>query len=186
MENRLHLRRAEGFGEIVKVPRIFDDDRGRRVCDVFGTVTGDLNITYAYPGVITAWHAHQRQTDEWFVIKGSLKIGLAKLKAGVTAAEAVAMVDLKHLVDVRFVTLSEWDRVVLRIAPGTLHGWHNFTPQEAILLYHISEKHDPSARTNCALRFLRLGPTGKGRSSNHAHARGGYRRSRIPRIRPGA
>ena len=30
----------------------------------------------AYPGVTTAWHAHCRRYDEWFVTKEALKVGL--------------------------------------------------------------------------------------------------------------
>jgi dTDP-4-dehydrorhamnose 3,5-epimerase len=112
------------------VARRFDDDRGRRYCDIFPTVTGDINITYAYPGVITAWHAHNRQFDEWFVIKGALKVGLA-----------VPIGDGKF--KSRFVSMSEYDGKVLRILPGVLHGWRNHTNEPAILMYHISEKYNP-------------------------------------------
>src|ERR1700681_4468259 len=77
LSNLEHLKALGKFAEVLDVARRYDDDRGRRVCDIFGQVTGDINITYAYPGVTTAWHAHTRQYDEWFVIKGALKVGLA-------------------------------------------------------------------------------------------------------------
>src|SRR5689334_8801845 len=75
--NFVHFQGLDGLAEIRDVARRYDDDRGRRFCDIFDVVTGDINITHAYPGVTTAWHAHQRQYDEWFVIKGALKVGLA-------------------------------------------------------------------------------------------------------------
>ena len=75
--NLEHMKNLEGYAELRDVARRYDDDRGRRYCDLFGRVTGDINITYAYPGVTTAWHAHNRQYDEWFVIKGAIKVGLA-------------------------------------------------------------------------------------------------------------
>jgi dTDP-4-dehydrorhamnose 3,5-epimerase len=128
--NLLHFKAVKGFAELRDVARRYDDDRGRRHADVFGTVTGDINITYAYPGVLTAWHAHRRQYDEWFVIKGALKIGLALPNGDGTYRW-------------RFVSLSEYDGKVLRIPPGVLHGWRNYTNAEAILLYHISEKYNP-------------------------------------------
>lgn len=128
--NLEHMKPLDGYAEVRDVARRFDDDRARRFCDIFGTVTGDINITYAYPGVTTAWHAHERQFDEWFVIKGALKVGLAKPKGDGTYVW-------------RFVSLSEFDGKVLRILPGVLHGWRNHTNQEAILMYHISEKYDP-------------------------------------------
>jgi dTDP-4-dehydrorhamnose 3,5-epimerase len=127
--NYEHLRSLDGFAEVLDIARRYDDDRGRRVCDIFNKVTGDINITYAYPGVIAAWHAHEKQYDEWFVIKGALKIGLAKPKPG-------------GGYDGRFFSLSEHDVKVLRIPPGVLHGWRNHTSEVAILMYHISKKYD--------------------------------------------
>ena len=128
--NQIHLKVAESFAEIRDVARRYDDDRGRRYCDILGQVTGDINITYAYPGVITAWHAHMRQYDEWFVLRGALKIGLAVPEPDGTYRWC-------------FVSLSEHDGKVLRIPPGVLHGWRNHTNAEAILMYHISEKYNP-------------------------------------------
>jgi dTDP-4-dehydrorhamnose 3,5-epimerase-like enzyme len=129
--NLEHMNALDEFAELRDVARRYDDDRGRRYCDIFGTVTGDINITHAYPGITTAWHAHNRQYDEWFVIKGALKVGLAVPKGDGTFKW-------------RFISLSEFDGKVLRILPGVLHGWRNHTTEEAILMYHISEKYDPS------------------------------------------
>src|SRR2546428_3258819 len=129
--NLEHMKALDGFAEVRDVARRYDDDRGRRYCDIFGQVTGDINITYAYPGVTTAWHAHNRQYDEWFAIKGALKVGLAVPNGDGTFKW-------------RFVSLSEFDGKVLRILPGVLHGWRNHTDQEAILMYHISAKYDPA------------------------------------------
>ena len=126
-----HMKNLGGFAELRDVARRYDDDRGRRYCDLFGQVTGDINITYAYPGVTTAWHAHNRQYDEWFVIKGAIKVGLAIRNPDGTFRS-------------QFISLSEYDGKVLRILPGVLHGWRNHTSQEAILMYHISEKYDPT------------------------------------------
>jgi len=129
--NLEHMKALDGFAELRGVARRFDDDRARRYCDIFDKVTGDINISHAYPGVTTAWHAHTRQYDEWFCIKGALKVGLAKLTS-----------DGKYVW--RFISLSEYDGKVLRILPGVLHGWRNHTPETAILMYHISEKYDPA------------------------------------------
>ena len=130
MDNFLHLQGIDEFCEVKDVARRYDDDRGRRFADIYGEVTGDINITYAYPGVITAWHAHERQYDEWFVIKGALKVGLSISRGG-------------GLFETKFVSLSEHDGKVLRIPPGVLHGWRNHTNEEAILMYHITEKYQP-------------------------------------------
>lgn len=117
----------------LSVPRLYDDDRARRACDVFGftgdgsvNMGGDINITWAYPGRVVAWHRHQKQSDHWFVIKGFLKVGL-----------------LDDLGQVRWVYLGENDRKVLTIPPGIWHGYMVLGEQEAVLMYYITSKYNP-------------------------------------------
>ncbi len=116
----------------VSVPRLYDDDRARRACDVFGftgdekvQMAGDINITWAYPGRVVAWHRHQKQTDHWFVNKGNLKVGLLDD-------------DGKH----KWVYLGDNDRRVLSIPPGVWHGYMVMGDEEAILMYYITSKYD--------------------------------------------
>ena len=116
----------------VSVPRLYDDDRARRACDVFGfteggtvEMAGDVNITWAYPGRVVAWHRHQRQTDHWFVIKGHLKVGL-----------------LDDSGTHKWVYLGENDRRVLSIPPGVWHGYMVMGDEEAVLMYYITSKYD--------------------------------------------
>ena len=116
----------------ISVPRLYDDDRARRACDAFGftgdgtvNMAGDINITWAYPGRIVAWHRHRLQTDHWFVIKGYLKVGL-----------------LDDQGNVRWVFLGENERRVLSIPPGVWHGYLVLGEEEAILMYYITSKYD--------------------------------------------
>jgi len=116
----------------VSVPRLYDDDRARRACDVYGftgdkaiKMAGDINITWAYPGRVVAWHRHQKQTDHWFVIKGYLKVGL-----------------LDDDGKARWVYLGENDRRVLTIPPGVWHGYMVLGEEEAVLMYYITSKYD--------------------------------------------
>ena len=116
----------------ISVPRLFDDDRARRACDVFGftgdekvQMAGDINITWAYPGRIVAWHRHRLQTDHWFVLKGYLKVGL-----------------LDDDGNYRWVYLGENDRRVLSIPPSVWHGYMVLGDEEAVLMYYITSKYD--------------------------------------------
>ena len=116
----------------VSVPRLFDDDRARRACDVYGftgdpaiKMAGDINITWAFPGRVVAWHRHQKQSDHWFVIKGYLKVGL-----------------LDDDGNARWVYLGENDRRVLTIPPGVWHGYMVLGEEEAVLMYYITSKYD--------------------------------------------
>ncbi len=117
---------------IVSVPRLYDDDRARRACDVFGftgdekvQMAGDINITWASPGRVVAWHRHQKQTDHWFVIKGNLKVGLLDD-------------DGNH----KWVYLGDNARRVLSIPPGVWHGYMVMGDEETILMYYITSKYD--------------------------------------------
>lgn len=107
-------------------PRIHDDDRRRGTFDVFNNKVGDINYSFIYPGAIAAWHRHKKQTDNWYVLKGSLKVGLYDEKA-------------KRL---HWVYLHAYDRKTLVIPPGIWHGWRNIAEGETILSYYITEKYD--------------------------------------------
>ena len=118
---------------MVSTPRLYDDDRARRACDVFGfapdgsvQMNGDINVTWAYPGRVVAWHRHKHQTDHWFVIKGFIKVGL--------------MDDDRN---VRWVYLGENDRKVLSIPPGIWHGYMVLGEEEMVKVYYITSKYDP-------------------------------------------
>jgi dTDP-4-dehydrorhamnose 3,5-epimerase len=102
------------------------DDRAFRYCDVFPEIgKGDINVSVCHPQTLCAWHRHKKQTDYWFVVKGSLKVGL--------------MEDGKPPT---FIVLSDRDPKVISIPPETWHGYFNFTNEQAILMYHITEKYD--------------------------------------------
>ncbi len=111
-------------------PRTHDDDRRRSINDVFSTPEnfGDLNISYIYPGRTVAWHRHEKQFDYWFVVKGSLKVGLYDEEQ-------------KKLM---WVYLHDRERKALRIPPKIWHGWKNISGEECILMYWITKKYDSS------------------------------------------
>lgn len=117
----------------LSVPGLADDDRARRANDVFGSapggvnMAGAVNLTWAYPGRVVAWHRHRTQTDHWFVVKGYLKVGL--------------MDDDRN---VRWVYLGENERRVLSIPPGLWHGYMVLGEQEAVLMYYVTAKYDAS------------------------------------------
>jgi len=110
------------------VPRIHDDDRRRSVNDVFPLPenAGEIDLSFIYPNQLVAWHRHQHQSDYWFVLKGSLKVGLYDETN-------------KKLM---WVYLHERQRQVLHIPPTIWHGWRNLDPKETILMYWITKKYN--------------------------------------------
>jgi dTDP-4-dehydrorhamnose 3,5-epimerase len=57
------------------------DDRGY-VTEIFRSDEehfeqfGQAYLAACYPGVVKAWHRHQRQTDHFYAVRGTLKVGL--------------------------------------------------------------------------------------------------------------
>jgi dTDP-4-dehydrorhamnose 3,5-epimerase len=57
------------------------DDRGY-VTEIFRSDEehferfGQAYVTACYPGVVKAWHRHRLQTDHFYVVRGTMKVGL--------------------------------------------------------------------------------------------------------------
>lgn len=72
-------------GVTVKKLAVMPDDRGRlmeilRRDDEMFEKFGQVYVTTAYPGVVKAWHAHERQNDNITTVSGVAKIVLADLR----------------------------------------------------------------------------------------------------------
>ena len=120
--------------EDVKVHSIkfHEDDRAQRLQDVykFGMPDSQINISYINStGHAVGWHSHKIQTEYWFVVKGALKVGLAKTKNDGKEAE------------VNFEYLSDKNPRVLEIPAGICHGYKALIPG-TILMYYITEKYE--------------------------------------------
>ena len=102
-----------------------EDDRAQRCLNVFPDVNGQINISYVNSTEhVVAWHKHDIQTDYWFCVKGSFKVGLAK----------DGIVEWKYL--------SDKTQEVLKIPPGFYHGYKALEPN-SILAYYLTEKFNP-------------------------------------------
>ncbi len=61
--------------------KMIADERGRlmemlRADDPFFTGFGQVYLTTAYPGVVKAWHYHERQVDHFVCVRGMMKVVL--------------------------------------------------------------------------------------------------------------
>lgn len=99
--------------------------------------TNGVDIRQSYmveirPGVTTAWHGHERQTDYWVVLEGVLQVGVAKTSfhnAGFTE-------------NPKSYWLSGSMPQVFRIPPGWWHGYHNAGPEMVKLLNMTTTPYD--------------------------------------------
>jgi dTDP-4-dehydrorhamnose 3,5-epimerase-like enzyme len=106
-----------------------EDDRAQRFFDVFPTLPGQINISHVNStNHVVAWHKHEKQIDYWFCIKGSFKVGLAS-----------PLTDGSYCV--RWEYISDKNNRVIKIPPGTYHGYKALQP-ESIILYYLTEKYD--------------------------------------------
>ena len=107
---------------------MFKDARGRGKYGVFDLDDqGQVNVSYSYPGTIRAFHRHKKQWDNWYLVKGNIEVALFM--------EPWTKVQLEYL--------SEGDDP-LKIPPGVWHGFRVLGNEEAILLYHVTNKYDPN------------------------------------------
>ncbi len=107
----------------------YTDDRGWSYMNLLGgamSERGQINFSIQYPGVIKAWHRHDKQSDFWIVLTGHLKVGVYR-EANDTAWMTV---------------MGEKKPGVLVIPPPLWHGAACVGPTPAGLLYYMTEQFD--------------------------------------------
>jgi dTDP-4-dehydrorhamnose 3,5-epimerase len=108
-----------------------EDDRAQRLFDIFPEVNGQINISHVNSTEhVVAWHKHKIQTDYWFCIKGSFKVGLAEPQDDGSYR-------------VRWEYISDKNPRTLTISPGTYHGYKALQP-ESTILYYLDQKYSTS------------------------------------------
>jgi dTDP-4-dehydrorhamnose 3,5-epimerase len=144
--------------------RTFADDRGYSYFpEVPLTSEGQLNWSMMYPGVVKAFHYHQKQWDHWIGLVGMMKVVLARpietpeLDADLKAGGWKQVVTLDHdlvatLRDqeenlgrhfaLQWHYLGERNPAMVSIPPGVLHGYTTVGPTPCGLLYHVTKQYD--------------------------------------------
>jgi dTDP-4-dehydrorhamnose 3,5-epimerase len=113
--------------------KVISDHRGRlgeimRADDDWFEKFGQVYFTTTYPGVVKAWHQHKKQTDHFYVNKGTIKVALYdERKESATYGT------------VNEVYLGEHCPGLLRVPPCVQHGWMCVGPTEAYIVNIVSE-----------------------------------------------
>jgi len=95
---------------------------------------GQVYVSTCYPGVVKAWHAHERQTDNFCVIKGHAKIGLYDgRKDSPTRGRAMTYI------------IGDMNPLLVQIPPLVWHG-QMAVGNEASYLLNIPTEHYDRAR----------------------------------------
>jgi dTDP-4-dehydrorhamnose 3,5-epimerase len=116
--------------------KVLPDERGRlgeimRADDPWFEKFGQVYFTTTYPGVVKAWHYHEKQTDHFYVVRGMVKIALYDRRK-----------DSPTYGVVNELYLGEHCPGLVRIPAGVLHGWMCVGQTEAYIVNVVSEMYD--------------------------------------------
>ena len=106
--------------------RVHIDERRAAYCALFDDagLPGDINVFKINKGAITCWHRHQKQTDRFFVVQGSLLL------------QAI------YPDGVRDKLLLHSQLSGTKIRPDVWHGYEAL--EDTILVMYLDQKYDPS------------------------------------------
>ena len=116
------------YGVHVKDLKLIPDERGflmeiLRQDDPFFQQFGQCYLTAAYPGVVKAWHYHEKQTDHFCVLSGMAKVVLYDPRPkSPTHGE------------INEFFLGEQRRQLIVIPPLVHHGYKNIGTETCLLL----------------------------------------------------
>lgn len=115
-------------GVRTKALKAIADERGRvmeilRADDDLFVRFGQCYLTTAYPGVVKAWHRHEKQTDHFVCLRGMAKVVLFDDRDGSPT---------KGLVN-EFV-IGDHNPLLVQIPPRVFHGFKCVSEHEALVV----------------------------------------------------
>jgi dTDP-4-dehydrorhamnose 3,5-epimerase len=113
--------------KIIKL-RVIPDERGRlmeilRRDDGLFQKFGQVYMTTTYPGVVKAWHKHEKQTDNIACVAGMIKMALYDGRPGSPTHK-----------EVNEFYLGVHNPVLVQVPAGIYHGWMGMSLEEAIII----------------------------------------------------
>ena len=121
--------------KIIKL-RVIPDDRGRlmeilRRDDGLFQKFGQVYMTTTYPGVVKAWHKHEKQADNIACVAGMIKMALYDGRPGSPTHKQV-----------NEFYLGVHNPVLVQVPSGVYHGWMGMSPEEAVIINIPTEPYD--------------------------------------------
>lgn len=132
---------------VIKKLATHADDRGylREVLrddDELMTRFGQTTVTKTYPGVIKAFHWHEKQDDLWYIVDGMARIVLHDRRPD-SPTSGVTQV----------VVAGEDNPVLVLIPAGIAHGYQVLGPKPVILFYHTTRSYNPADPDEMRISF---------------------------------
>lgn len=113
------------------------DERGR-LMEILRRDDPEMNVTFgqvymttAYPGVVKAWHYHQKQTDHFVCLRGMMKVVLYDDREGSPTKGAI-----------NEFFIGEHNPLLVEIPRLVYHGFKCISEHEAIVVNYTTECYD--------------------------------------------
>jgi len=125
-------------GVLVHPLRQIPDERGKimhmlRCDDPHFEGFGEVYFSVAYPGVVKGWHLHSRQTQNYAVVSGMIKLVLYDVREDSSTHR-----ELQELF------IGEDNYCLVRIPPGVYNGFKAYGVEAAIVANCATLPHDPT------------------------------------------
>jgi dTDP-4-dehydrorhamnose 3,5-epimerase len=117
------VRHVDDRGYLMEVLRDDDEEFVR---------FGQIYVALQYPGIVKAWHCHERQHDNMCVVSGSMKVGLSDQRP-----------DSPTCGQREWHVIGEHNPTLIQIPPGVWHGIMVVGPEPALLLNIPTQHYDP-------------------------------------------
>jgi dTDP-4-dehydrorhamnose 3,5-epimerase len=123
-------------GVIIKKLRVIPDQRGRvmeilRCDDDLFQKFGQVYMTTTYPGVVKAWHKHEKQADHIACVAGMIKMALYDGRPGSPTFK-----------EINEFYLGVHNPLLVKVPAGVYHGWMGVSPEEAVIINVPTETYD--------------------------------------------
>jgi dTDP-4-dehydrorhamnose 3,5-epimerase len=120
---------ARIHGVQVKPLRVVPDERGWLMeilraddTEVFSQF-GQVYVSATYPGVVKAWHYHQRQTDNFACVAGMIKLVLVDTREGSPT---------KGMINEFFI--GTHNPLLVQVPKLVYHGWKCISPEPSLVV----------------------------------------------------
>lgn len=94
---------------------------------------GQASMSKTYPGVIKAFHYHERQDDLWFFPVGNAQVVLYDLRQ-----------DSPTRGETNVLYMGEDNPILVLIPAGVAHGYRTLGEKPAIIIYFTTEPYNPN------------------------------------------
>jgi dTDP-4-dehydrorhamnose 3,5-epimerase len=116
--------------------KVIPDERGRlmeilRADDPLFLRFGQVYMTTTYPGVVKAWHKHEKQTDNLTCVQGMIKLALYDPRDKSPTFK-----------EINQFYIGVHNPLLVQIPAGVYHGWMCVSEEEAIVINVPTEVYD--------------------------------------------